>query len=63
MSFKTKAKRAGVWDYKRKGSNLQEDKKSKNLVNKCLLGQLDTMGHRKDFDQAGLATFLPVYHI
>lgn len=24
------------------------------LVNKCLLGHLETMGHRADFDQMGL---------
>ena len=32
-------------------------KKNICLVNKCLLGYAETMGHKEDFDQVGLAKF------
>ena len=37
-------------------------KKSKCLINKCLLGHIEAMGPREDFDQTSLAKFPPVYH-
>ena len=40
----------------------RKNEKSKCLISKCLLGHPETMGHREDFDQIGLAGFLPVYH-
>jgi len=35
----------GVWDFKGKECNSQEDERVKCLVNKCLLGHSETMGH------------------
>ena len=39
------------------------DNKSYCFVDKCVLGPLETMGHREDFGQMGFARFLPVNHI
>lgn len=36
-----------VWDFKGKEENLQEDGKSKCLVNKALSFYAETMGHRE----------------
>ena len=37
-------------------------KKSKCLLSQCLLGHSETVGQREDFEKAGLARFLQVYH-
>ena len=34
-----------------------------HLLNKCLLGHTETVGHSAEFDQAGLVKFPPVYHL
>lgn len=46
MSFWTKEKQVGVWNFKGKYGNSQGDKKMKYLVNKHSLGDAVMMGHR-----------------
>ena len=62
MSFWTKEKGTRAGTSKGKKAIYRKEKKSKCLINKCLLGHPETMGQREDFDQVGLARFLPVYH-
>ena len=50
-----------VWDFKRQEDNSRGSEKNSCLVNKCLLGHLETMGQGEDFDQMGPARFLPDY--
>lgn len=61
MSFRTKEKRVGVQDFEVKEYNSQEDKKSKYLLSTFFLGT-QKQWDMEDFDQTGLAMFLPVYH-
>ena len=51
-----------VWDFKRQEDNSWGSEKNSCLVNKCLLGHLEIMGHRGDLDGKGPPRFLPVYH-
>lgn len=56
-------KKEGVvlWDFKGEGGNSYGDEKQmfgKEMFTRPSL----TLGHRGDFDQTGLAMFLPVYH-
>lgn len=39
------------------------DEKSLCLASKSLLAHLETVGHREDFDQKDLKSFLPIRHI
>ena len=42
--------RVVVWDFKREKGNSHGDGKANILVNKCLLGQAETVGHRVGSD-------------
>lgn len=41
-----KEKGLAIWDFKEDEDDLQEDRKSKCLVNKCLSCHVETRGHR-----------------
>lgn len=60
MLFWTKGYRVGVWGFKEKKGNSQEDE-SKHLGRKMFIGSSRNKG-TQDFDQTGLAAFLPIYH-
>ncbi len=52
-----------LWDFKgEEGNSHWEMEKQMFLVNKCLPCLTKKMSHGEDFDQIGLARFLPVYH-
>ena len=46
LSSWTKGKQVGIWDFKGKEGNSQEDEKEQVSVHKCLLGHTETTGHR-----------------
>ena len=54
--------RIGVWGFKRKEDNSQEDRKSKCLVNKCLPRQWERRGHREYFEHIGLSKLPTGYY-
>ena len=49
MPSRAKEQGVRVWDFKRKEDIHRKMKKSKCLVNKCLLGHTEKMGHREEF--------------
>ena len=53
----------GEGDCKEGEHNLQENGKSKVLVNKCLPCHAETKVHVQALEQAGLAKLLPVHYI
>ena len=61
MSFWTKKKEIGIWYFKGKECNSQED--IKELMFGKLLFTTQKQWDRKDFDQSGPAMFFPVYGI
>lgn len=60
LSFWTKEREAGVWDFKEKVGNSQVDEQEQTCGKQILLGHSETMGHGESNKQT--VWFLSVCH-